>query len=139
MIFESRPFSLGNFSGPDLNPRSVPPHLEEDEAAALKIFSLITWFAWKETLNGELSRLKRCLTRYSGRMPMDTVQKLLEITSRLEHLECSAEWITRETVQNDNGVAQTGTLIAVLADEIRERVCNLVRDLEKQVSLQELH
>jgi hypothetical protein len=70
MIFESRPFSLGNFSGPDLNPRSVPPHLEEDEAAALKIFSLITW---------------------------------------------------------------------LLADEIRERVCNLVRDLEKQVSLQELH
>lgn len=74
-----------------------------------------------------------------GGYRMDTVQKLLEITSRLEHLECSAEWITRETVQNDNGVAQTGTLIAVLADEIRERVCNLVRDLERQVSLQDLH
>lgn len=70
---------------------------------------------------------------------MDTVQKLLEITSRLEHLESSAEWITRETVQCDNGVSQTGTLITVLADEIREKVCNLVRDLERRVSLEELH
>ena len=62
---------------------------------------------------------------------MNTVDRLLEITSRLEHLENAAEWITRETVHSDNGISQTGTLICVLADEVRERVCNLIEDLER--------
>ena len=61
---------------------------------------------------------------------MDTLDKLMEITSRIEHLETAAEWITRETVHTDNGVSQTGTLIAVLAEEVREKIYNLVRDLE---------
>lgn len=47
----------------------------------------------------------------------DTVERLMDITSRLEHLEQSAEWIARETVNNDSGVSQTSTLILVLADE----------------------
>jgi hypothetical protein len=59
------------------------------------------------------------------------MQKLLEITSRLEHLEAAAEWITKETVHTDNAVCQTSTLIAVLADEIRERVSALVKQLEQ--------
>ena len=62
---------------------------------------------------------------------MDTLAELLQISSRLEHLEHAAEWITRETVHTDNAVSQTGTLISVLADELRERVYNLVHELER--------
>ena len=61
---------------------------------------------------------------------MDTVDKLLEISSRIEHLENIAEWIARETIQSDNGISQTGTLICVLADQIREAVYELCRDME---------
>jgi len=61
---------------------------------------------------------------------MDTVTKLLDISSRLEHLESAAEWITKETVHSDNTISQTSTLICVLADDLRERVCQLVKELE---------
>ena len=64
---------------------------------------------------------------------MDTVNKLLEISSRLEHLEKSAEWIARHSVHVDNAISQTGTLICVLSDQIREEVCVLVKSLEKKV------
>ena len=61
---------------------------------------------------------------------MDTIDKLLHITSRLEHLENAAEWITKESVHSDNAISQTGTLTCVLADDIREKVYDLVRELE---------
>ena len=64
---------------------------------------------------------------------MSNVQKLLDISSRLSHLEQAAEWVARETVHTDNAVSQTGTLICVLADEVRERVCSLVRELESDL------
>lgn len=63
---------------------------------------------------------------------MDTINKLLDISSRLEHLESAAQWITKETVHTDNSVSQTGTLICVLADDLRERVCTLVREIEEK-------
>ena len=66
------------------------------------------------------------------RETMDTVNRLIEISSRIDHLESVAEWIARETVHTDNTVSQTGTLICVIADELRERLCALVKDLEKQ-------
>lgn len=62
---------------------------------------------------------------------METIDRLIEITSRIEHLENAAEWIARETVHSDNGISQTGTLICVLADDLRERIYQLARDLEK--------
>lgn len=62
---------------------------------------------------------------------MDTITKLLEITSRIEHLENAAEWIARETAQRDNTLSQTGTMIFVLADDIRQKVCDLVKELEE--------
>ena len=65
---------------------------------------------------------------------MQSVGKLLQISSRLDHLEQAAEWIAKEMVHSDNAVSQTGTLICVLADEVRERICNLVRDLERDLS-----
>ena len=63
---------------------------------------------------------------------MDSVNKLLAITSRIDHLENSAEWITKESVHTDNTISQTGTLITVLADEIRQKVIALVQELEMQ-------
>ena len=69
---------------------------------------------------------------------MDTVSRLIQISSRIDHLEASAEWIARESVHTDNGISQTATLITVLASEIREMVCNLVRDLEEEGENEEM-
>ena len=64
---------------------------------------------------------------------MDTVNKLLTIQSRLDHLENSAEWLARESVHLDNTITQTSTLISVLADEIRESIFMLVKNLEQDL------
>lgn len=68
-------------------------------------------------------------------MFMASVDKLLDITSRLEHIENSAEWIARETVHADSSVSQTGTLICVLADDLREKIFTLVKELEEMADL----
>lgn len=70
---------------------------------------------------------------------MNILEKLLDISSRLDHLEQSAEWIARETVHSDNGISQTGTLICVLADELRERVYALARELEENEMVDDFH
>lgn len=70
---------------------------------------------------------------------MDTVKKLLDISSRIDHMENSAEWIARETVHSDNAISQTGSLICVLAEELREKVCTLVRELERAVEIGGYH
>ena len=70
---------------------------------------------------------------------MDTMDKVMDISSRIEHLERAAEWIARETVHTDSGLSQTGTLICVLADELRERVYALVRELEVTESVDKVH
>jgi hypothetical protein len=64
---------------------------------------------------------------------MNNIEKLLQISSRIDHLEQAAEWIARETVHSDNAISQTGTLICVLADEVRERICTLVHELESDL------
>jgi hypothetical protein len=61
---------------------------------------------------------------------MDTLAKLMEISSRLEHLEGVAQWITKETVHTDNVISQSGTLILTIADDLREKVYQIVRELE---------
>ncbi len=72
---------------------------------------------------------------------MDTVDKIISINSRLEHLETAAQWISRETVHSDNAVSQTSTLIQVLVDDVREKIFAVIRELEAQVSNyeQDLH
>ena len=70
---------------------------------------------------------------------MTTLDRLLEISSRLEHLENAAEWIAKETVHTDNGLSQTGTLIYALADELRERVYALAHDLEVAETFGKIH
>lgn len=70
---------------------------------------------------------------------MNTVEKLIDITNRLDHLENAADWIAKETVHTDNTVSQTSTLICAIADDLRERVCNLVKELEKLGHFDTLH
>lgn len=72
---------------------------------------------------------------------MDTVDKIISINSRLDHLESAAEWISRETVHSDSSVSQTSTLIQVLVEDVREKVFAVIRELEAQVSNfeQDLH
>ena len=69
----------------------------------------------------------------------DTVNRLVEISSRIDHLESVAEWIARETVHTDNTLSQTGTLICVIADDLREKLCALVKDIEKQKEMDKFH
>lgn len=62
---------------------------------------------------------------------MKTIDQLLQITSRMDHLEQAAEWIAKETVHTDNTLSQTGTLMCVIVDELRERIYSLVHELEQ--------
>ena len=64
---------------------------------------------------------------------MDTVDKIISINSRLEHLESAAEWISRETVHSDNSVSQTSTLIQVLVDDVREKIFSIIREFEVKI------
>jgi hypothetical protein len=66
---------------------------------------------------------------------MDTIEKLQEISLRLDHLEASGEWLARSLVHQDNAASQTGTLVSVLADDIRGRLLDLVTELEKQIAV----
>lgn len=70
---------------------------------------------------------------------MTTLDHLTDISSRLDHLESCAEWITRETANADMGLCQTAALIITLADELRDRICTLVKDMEREVELDKLH
>lgn len=62
---------------------------------------------------------------------MNTLGRVLDISSRLDHLSNCADWVARETVHTDNGLSQTGTLMAVLVEDIRERITDLVNELEQ--------
>jgi hypothetical protein len=70
---------------------------------------------------------------------MNTLAQVLEIASRLDHLGTCAEWIARETVHTDNSVSQTGTLMSVLTEDIREKVNALVAELEQFNTLGSQH
>ena len=79
------------------------------------------------------------LTGYQGVFIMDTLNRLSDIASRIDHMESCAEWIAREAVHSDNGVSQTATLITVLADELREKICSLVKELEHTIEPENLN
>jgi hypothetical protein len=70
---------------------------------------------------------------------MNSLAQILEIASRIDHLGSCAEWIARETVHTDNSVSQTGTLISVLAEDIREKITNLVAELEQLGTFESSH
>ena len=70
---------------------------------------------------------------------MNSLAQILEIASRIDHLGSCAEWIARETVHTDNALSQTGTLISVLAEDIREKITNLVAELEQLGTFEGTH
>ncbi len=70
---------------------------------------------------------------------MNSLAQLLEIASRIDHLGNCAEWIARETCHTDNSVSQTGTLISVLAEDLRDKITNLVQELEQAGMLDGTH
>lgn len=64
-----------------------------------------------------------------------SVDKLVDISNRLDQIEQSAEWISREMVHSDASISQAGALISVLAEDIREKICVLVKNLEETINL----
>ena len=70
---------------------------------------------------------------------MDTLGRLSDISSRIDHLEQAAEWIAKETVFSDNPISQTSTLIMVLADDIREKLVRLIGDLERGIEIEKVN
>lgn len=66
---------------------------------------------------------------------MDTLQRLHEICLRLDHLENAGSWLARSLVHRDSTASQTGTLVSVLSEDIRERLLELVTELEKQLAI----
>jgi len=61
------------------------------------------------------------------------MQSLIDIESRLEHLENLALWIARDSASIDPTLSQTGTLISVICEDVRERIFNLVKQLEEKI------
>lgn len=66
---------------------------------------------------------------------METISKLHEISLRLDHLGGAGEWLARSLVHTDSAASQTGTLVSVLTEDVRERILELVTELEKQMAL----
>jgi hypothetical protein len=66
---------------------------------------------------------------------MDSLEKLQEISLRLDHLQSAGEWLARSLVHTDSAASHTGTLITVLTEDVRQRLLDLVTELEKQAYL----
>ena len=68
-------------------------------------------------------------------MEIDCVDKLHDISLRLDHLQSAGEWLARTLVHVDSSASQTGSLITVLSEDVRNRLLELVTELEKQIVL----
>lgn len=66
---------------------------------------------------------------------MDSVSKLHEICLRLDHIESAGSWLARTLVHKDSSASHTGTLVTVLSEDIRERLIELITELEKEALL----
>ena len=63
---------------------------------------------------------------------MESVEKLQEISLRLDHMQAAGEWLARSLVHTDSAASHTGTLITVLTEDIRGRLLELITELETQ-------
>ena len=61
------------------------------------------------------------------------MRRLQELSLRLDQIESSAEWVSQVMEGKDTPLANTGTLISSLAEDIRNRMLELVTELEKQI------
>lgn len=66
---------------------------------------------------------------------MDTVSKLQELSLRLDKLEATGEWLEQTLAETDAAAAKSGALISALADDVRQRLLDLVTELETQIVL----
>lgn len=66
---------------------------------------------------------------------MDSLEKLQEISLRLDHMQAAGDWLARSLVHTDSAASQTGTLISVLVEDIRTRLLELVTELEKEIAV----
>ena len=66
---------------------------------------------------------------------MDTISKLQEISLRLDQIDQTAEWLSQSLEERDPAMAQAGTLMSALSDDIRLRVLELVSELETRVAM----
>lgn len=64
---------------------------------------------------------------------MSHVEKLHDISLRLDQLENTGDWLARALVHKDGAASQAGSLITVLAQDIRDRVLELITTLEKEL------
>lgn len=53
--------------------------------------------------------------------------KIHEIDLRLDHLEAMGEWLSRVLVHSDNSASHTGTLVSVIAGDIRKLLAELCK------------
>ena len=68
-----------------------------------------------------------------------SIDKILQISSRLEHLESAAEWVARETVHKDQVISQTASMICSIADDLRDRVLELVQEFENFLDIEKIN
>ena len=64
---------------------------------------------------------------------MNTLDKIHDISIRLEHMHQAGDWLSRTLVHADPSASHTGTLITVLVEDLRERILNLVAELETEI------
>ena len=64
---------------------------------------------------------------------MDTVSRLQEISLRLDHLDSMGELLNNSLAGTDPSLAQTAALISTLAEDIRLRLLETVKELESQL------
>ena len=66
---------------------------------------------------------------------MKSLEKLQEISLRLDHLDAAGEWLARALVHTDEAASHTGSLVSVLSEDLRNRIFELVTELEKTIEL----
>lgn len=66
---------------------------------------------------------------------MDSLSKLQEISLRLEQVESAGDWLARTLVHVDSAASHTGSLVSLLAEDIRERILNLITEIEQEAIL----
>lgn len=60
------------------------------------------------------------------------VNKLHELSLRIDQIQSAGEWLARALVHTDASASQTGSLISVLADDVRSKLIELVSQLETE-------
>jgi hypothetical protein len=65
---------------------------------------------------------------------MSNLGKLEEISLRLDHLESAGDWLARSLVHSDPAASQTGSLVTVLVEDIRDKLLALVAEMEQELS-----